>query len=125
SSAASPNDFPTGDRRTLHGGWRRRRLLRWRNKLQMAGLRPGFGFDFQRAVVLPTDSDTARDTHYRGSSICLALLTRGFVLGGIPRIGDFPSFSRNRNGFIVTLLGRDHASVPISAEGRKVADAWD
>ena len=61
---------------------------RSRDEVEQARLRSGIGIHTKSVVVLPGDMQMCGLTHHASGSVRLALITRGFVGGGIPLHGQ-------------------------------------
>src|ERR1700733_5507562 len=81
--------------------------------MEQPGLCAGIAIDAERVVVLPSDMQAGGHAHQPSGAISFALLTAGFVLGGIPGVCDLLAFRIQRKTREIALLRSYHAPAPI------------
>ena len=78
----------------------------------------GVGFNLQRRVIRPRDVQPPGHAHDVWGAVGFALLSGGFVLCRIPRLGDLLSIGVQRNVGIVALWRSDHSKAPVFGDDR-------
>ena len=81
--------------------------------MKQTRLHAGVGFQLQRVVIRPGNSNARWNPHNIGGPIRLALRACGFVFGGVPIVGDLPSRIIQWNAGVVTFGWSDHPVTPI------------
>jgi hypothetical protein len=75
--------------------------------MQQTALSAGIGVDAQCGRILPRDMQPSRPLRQTHGAVRLALLAFGFVLRGVPRVGNLTGFVIERQVEDVALLRAD------------------